>query len=129
MPALKAQHNDCNMLPLTKQILHFMCPCVYRLNTDCASGVDFTGTGTSNRAFHAHLLLTSITDVHLRNVDLLMNKLFTNIILSAALANDWISTCGEVAAAICVSKRHSPPREGISTDDFIWPQQIMTSAS
>lgn len=112
-----------------------MCPCLYRPNTDCFGGGLHLGAGISNRAFHAHLLITSTTDVHLRNVDLLTNKLFTNIILSAALAKDWIATCTEAAAAICVSKgylwrqRHSPPHEGISTDNFIWPQQIMTSAS
>lgn len=92
-----------------------MCPCVYRL---CFGGGLYPGAGTSNRAFHSHLLITSITDVHLRNVALLMNKLFTNIILSAALAKDWITACIEAAAAICVSKRHlwwqqhSPPHEG-----------------
>lgn len=136
MPALTAQHNDCEVLPLTKQHTPLHVPLSiqtqYRL---CFGGGLHLGAGTSNRAFHAHLLITSITDVHLRNVDLLMNKLFINIILSAALAKDWISTCTEAAATICVSKRHlwrqrhSPPREGLSTDDFIWPQQITTSAS
>lgn len=73
-------------------------------HTPCFRGGLQVRLGTSNRAFRARLLTTSITDVNFRNVDLLVNKLITNTVLSAALAKDRISTCKEVAAATCVSK-------------------------
>lgn len=77
----KGQSNGSNMLPRIEQDT----PPHVRLRTHTGHTPCFRGglqvrLGTSNRAFRARLLTTSITDVNFRNVDLLVNKFTTNFI-------------------------------------------------